>query len=424
MPARRLNGPAHPVTVTLDGRELVAEEGEPLAASLVAAGALSLARSPKFHRPRGPSCFRSACDGCLARVDDAPNVMTCRVRARAGMHVTTQNSLGSRKVDLLRVTDWFFPEGMNHHELFAGVPGVQTVMQAFARRVAGLGRLPGGESGTLPAASRRHEDVCVVGSGPSGMATALAFLRRGRKVRLIDDGVEVGGVAVAFGRDRGPFGPLLAEVHEAVRAGDLTLSLETCAGAFFGADLLVVGEHAEIVTADTFVLAVGAHDGTWAFEGNDVPGVVSARAAATMLASGVLVGDTIVLARPSGGTELGASFAARARAAGADVLEIDELPCEAIASVGSSEVSEVAVMRDGERVLFDADALVTDFPPCPSHELAVQAGAKVRHEAHGYVVLADTDGRIAPGVLGVGEMVGTAVTLEAVRAEAERVAGA
>jgi hypothetical protein len=106
------------------------------------------------------------------------------------------------------------------------------------------------------------------------------------------------------------------------------------------------------------------------------------------------------------------------------VLELDELPSEAIASVGSSEVSEVAVMRDGERVLFDADALVTDFPPCPSHELAVQAGAKVRHEARGYVVLADADGRIAPGVLGVGEMVGTAPTLEAVRAEAERVAGA
>ena len=48
----------------------------------------------------------------------------------------------------------------------------------------------------------------------------------------------------------------------------------------------------------------------------------------------------------------------------------------------------------------------------------------MRHEAHGYVVLADSDGRIAPGVLGVGEMVGTAPTLEAVRAEAARVVGA
>ena len=30
--------------------------------------------------------------------------------------------VGSKDTDLLRVADWFFPEGMNHHELFAGVP--------------------------------------------------------------------------------------------------------------------------------------------------------------------------------------------------------------------------------------------------------------------------------------------------------------
>src|SRR5437867_1026033 len=131
-----------PVTIQLDGEPIEAERGEPIAVALLAAGNLAFARSPKFHRPRGPACLRGACDGCLARVNDVPNVMTCMVPAEEGAVVRSQNTLGSREVDLLRVTDWFFPKGMNHHELFAGVPGVQRIMQTFARRVAGLGKLP------------------------------------------------------------------------------------------------------------------------------------------------------------------------------------------------------------------------------------------------------------------------------------------
>ena len=126
-----------PVSVSLDGERIVAERGEPVAIALMAAGRLAIARSPKFHRPRGPWCLRGACDGCLARVNDVPDVMTCRIPAEEGLRIETQNVAGSRDTDLLRVTDWFFPEGMDHHELLAGVPGAGRVMQALARQVAG-----------------------------------------------------------------------------------------------------------------------------------------------------------------------------------------------------------------------------------------------------------------------------------------------
>ncbi|MGO8992824.1 MAG: (2Fe-2S)-binding protein, partial [Polyangiaceae bacterium] len=74
---RRLVPPRDAVSITLDGERIVAERGEPIAAALLGAGKWTLARSPKFHRPRGPSCMRGACDGCLARVDGVANVMTC-----------------------------------------------------------------------------------------------------------------------------------------------------------------------------------------------------------------------------------------------------------------------------------------------------------------------------------------------------------
>src|SRR5260221_5428390 len=210
-----------PVTITFDGAEVQASRGEPVAAALVGAGKMALARSAKFHRPRGPACMRAACDGCLARVDQVPNVMTCLRRAEEGLAVETQNTLGSREIDLLRMTDWFFPEGLNHHELFAGVPGVQRVMQAFARRVAGLGRLP--KDTVLPRpARRRRVDTLVIGAGPSGMACALALAKRRRPVVVVDDALDLGGSLRALAAvDAKPFGRTREAFRRAVDARDV-----------------------------------------------------------------------------------------------------------------------------------------------------------------------------------------------------------
>ena len=180
-----------PVQIWLDGEATPAERGEPLAVALLAAGHLALARSPKFHRPRGPSCLRGACDGCLARVDGVPNVTTCRLPAEDGMRIETQNVAGSRDTDLLRVSDWFFPEGMDHHELLAGVPGAGRVMQALARQVAGLGRLPAQPKGPVEA-RRSQADVLVVGCGAAGMLVALQLAGRGRRVEVVDDDLTPG----------------------------------------------------------------------------------------------------------------------------------------------------------------------------------------------------------------------------------------
>src|SRR5215468_10044790 len=168
---RRSRPSRDPVTITLDGESIAAERGEPLAASLLAADKTILARSPKLHRPRGPSCFRGGCDGCLARVDGVPNVMTCLVPARGGERIDAQNVVGSRKADLLRVTDWFFAKGLDHHHLMAGVPGLSEVMQGLAGKVAGLGRIP--SSALAPRPARRLEaDVVVTGGGVAGIAAA------------------------------------------------------------------------------------------------------------------------------------------------------------------------------------------------------------------------------------------------------------
>jgi sarcosine oxidase subunit alpha len=389
------------VTIHFDGENIVAERGEPVACALLGADRWVLARSAKFHRPRGPTCLRAACDGCLARVDGEPNVMTCRVPAAEGLRVETQNVIGSRDTDLLRMADWFFPEGMNHHELFAGVPGVQRVMQAFARRVAGLGRLPK-EAATPRAAARRAVDALVVGAGAAGMMAALELVRRGRRVEVVADDLTWGGSLRALGGSAGgPAGwePTLSAFESALRAGRLTLRLQATAAAVYGDDVLVASDAGvEVVTPATLVLAPGAHDGAIAFEGNDVPGVMSARAAGRLLTHGVSPGERIVIAAPPGGGPFGEDFARRVPG----VVVVNEAP---LSARGSSRVKE-AVFADRK---VRCDALLLDLPRAPAYELCAQVGATLAHEPAGFTVRTNDGGKIRDGIYAVGEVVGTAL---------------
>lgn len=408
-----------PVTITLDGAEIRAERGEPVAAALVAEGKLVLARSPKFHRPRGPSCMRAACDGCLARVDGKPNVMTCMIAAREGMVVVSQNRLGAREADLLRMADWFFPEGMNHHELFAGVPGIQSVMQVFARRVAGLGRLPGeGADRAAPRrAFRRSADVVVVGGGAAGMAIATHLAKARRAVEVIDDQLALGGCTSALaGKAAEAFAPMRASFMDLVAKGAIRARPETVAGGLFERDLLVVGpDGAEVLETKTIVFASGAHDGVLAFEGNDVPGVMSARAGCALLSHGVRPGEKVVVVEPPGGGPFGAVYAAQDPSA-------ELVRGEPVRVKGSARAKGIVVRGlDGKERSLSCDAVLVDAPRSPAYELAEQAGAQLFHEPRGYVVRTD-GGRIAEGVFALGELTGTALDARAIEAEAERVA--
>jgi len=440
----RLAAPRDPVTLHLDGDPVVAERGEPVAVALVAAGQLALARSPKFHRPRGPACFRAACDGCLARVDGVPNVMTCRIPCREGLRIETQNVVGSRDTDLLRVADWFFPEGMNHHELLAGVPGLQRVFQGLARRVAGIGRLP--DAAATPRAARRRDvDVLVVGAGPAGMAAATVLAARGREVEVVDDDLAWGGAArILEGVAPGPWRSSMTAFAGVLARGQVRLSLRTTAAGIYGDDVLLAreaddeagerpdaGVRVEVVRARTLVLAPGAHDGGVAFEGNDVPGVLSARAGCRLLAHRVVVGARVVVACIDGGGPYGRAFAAAqpgalvVRGAPRRVSGSSRIKAVTFAGgeggAGGKGGANGGAGAGGERRV-PCDALLIDAPGAPAYELGSQAGAQLSHEVRGFVVRAGRGGRIRDGVFAIGEAVGTALEPEAIASAARDLA--
>jgi sarcosine oxidase subunit alpha len=388
--ARRLEPPKDPVAIEHDGDRLVAERGEPLAHALIAADRLLLARSPKLHRPRGPYCLRGACDGCLARVNGVPNVMTCLRPAFGGERVETQNVLGTRGVDMLRATDFLFPRGMDHHRLFAGVRGLSSVVQKFARRVAGLGRLPS-DAGSLGEARQSDADVLVVGAGAAGLAAAAEL--SGFAARVADDALVPGGSLGLVDP------PAAAHLLERARAAGARVQTSTTVAALLREPqdaegrlfaLLASDRGAELVRTRAAILAPGGHDPVIAFENDDLPGVMSARAALRLLRGGIVLGDRVAVVGTGRFSDaLEASGRVRVVPVGEDAL---------VRAAGRSRVTTV-IVRDGEREKrLEIDALLIEGPLAPSFELAAQAGAEVRFDASGYVPVADEAGRVAPGV--------------------------
>jgi len=86
------------VVVTLDGRPVIAYEGESVAALLLAEG-ITATRVTRDGEPRGVYCGMGVCFDCLVVVDGVPNTRACVTWVRDGMNVDRQVGFGAPRGD-------------------------------------------------------------------------------------------------------------------------------------------------------------------------------------------------------------------------------------------------------------------------------------------------------------------------------------
>ena len=82
------------VEITIDGKTIVALEGETIAAALSANNIRVFRRTARFKTSRKMFCGIGQCTDCTMIVDGKPNVRTCVTRVKAGMSVRTQIGRG------------------------------------------------------------------------------------------------------------------------------------------------------------------------------------------------------------------------------------------------------------------------------------------------------------------------------------------
>ncbi len=300
------------VTFQFNGRELQGFAGDTLASALLANGVQVIARSFKYHRPRGIVAAGPEEPNALMGVEHegrvTPVIQATMQALLPGMMVTTERGFPGLGLDLLRVLDFthaLWPAGF-YNKTFMW-PGWHS-WEWMIRRLAGHGRLP-----PVPGTERSyhhtlHCDVLVCGGGKSGIAEALEAARTGQRVVLVEQEARLGGQALSEqGNDRGIPAWLESAQEELARSDRVTVLRSTTVLGFHDHKLVTAVDRSDLAAhgvqrywklrAAEVVLATGATEQPLVFPDNDRPGVMLAGAVRRYLQDfGVCIGRRVVIA--------------------------------------------------------------------------------------------------------------------------------
>lgn len=153
-----------------------------------------------------------------------------------------------------------------------------------------------------------NTQVAVIGGGPAGLRAAAAAAEAGAQVLLIDNFAELGGQLVKqthmfFGSQQqfaGSRGIDIAhKLENNVRQNErVRILLEATALGIFEDDVLLVEQYGRVlkIKAERIVVATGAAERMLAFPNNDLPGVIGAGAAQTLMnVHGVKPGHQVLM---------------------------------------------------------------------------------------------------------------------------------
>ncbi len=286
-----------------NGQRIEAFEGDTVASALLAAGHRVVARSFKYHRPRG--ILGAGVEECNALIgvgvgaQHEPNLPATLVQAHPGLQVFSQNAWPSVQWDWRAINGWFSPlfsAGFYYKTFMGPFKGTRAWMffEEHIRRAAGIGKANEVPDDQRYDAQHDFVDLLVVGSGPAGLSAALAASNAGLDVMLVEQDFELGGSLLQQAADSG-WGQWLNTCMSQLRAAPRVqlLTRSTAFGLYDGRTMGVVEQAApgrhdpalgepkqrlRTVRFGAVVMACGAIERPLAFAGNDCPGVMLAGA--------------------------------------------------------------------------------------------------------------------------------------------------
>ena len=170
--------------------------GDTLASALLANGVRVVARSFKYHRPRGVIGTGFEEPNALVQVlgkDEEPNVQATCLPLSEGLSAKSQNCWPGPEFDLGGINDRIsrlIPAGF-YYKTFMWRPW-NSYAQVI-RKAAGLGEIPKVRENGHYEKRFHHCDVLIVGAGPSGLIAGLVAGQSGARVLLVDDQCHPGG---------------------------------------------------------------------------------------------------------------------------------------------------------------------------------------------------------------------------------------
>ena len=306
LPSGGLIDRGRPLAFDFDGRPYQGYHGDTLASALLANGVNLVARSFKYHRPRGifgagaeePNALVGLRGGARAE----PNLRATQIELFDGLEAASQNRWPSLAFDVGAVNGLLsplLPAGF-YYKTFMWPGSWWMAYERIIRHAAGMGRASSAPDPDHYEHCFAHCDVLVAGGGPAGLAAALAAGRAGARVILADETPAFGGGLRgenAVIDDAPALDWVARNLDELAAMTHVTLLPRACVFGYYDHNLLAIVErvadhlvappaHAPrqrrwMVRAKQVVLATGSIERSLVFANNDRPGVMLASAART-----------------------------------------------------------------------------------------------------------------------------------------------
>jgi sarcosine oxidase subunit alpha len=421
------------VNFSLDGRALSGYQGDTLASALLANDVKLIARSFKYHRPRGfvaagveePNGLFTLGSG--GRTD--PNVPGTTTELFEGLEARCQNAWPSVQFDLMAINSLAAPllsAGFYYKTFMGPSRGSWMFYEPFIRKAAGLGTAVHERDPDRYEARHAFADVLVIGGGPAGLSAAVTAGRAGKRVVLAEQDFLLGGTLLTedVGSQAESWRRQMEQELRSLPNVEI-LTRTTAFGLYDGNTVALVERRDAIrhrvrqvvitLRARSIVFATGATERPLVFRNNDLPGVMLASAVRTYLNRfAVLCGKKAVVITNN---DSAAATVSELQRAGAEVSVADLR--KGVASVeveGGKSVEGVTV--DGQRM--DCDLVCMAGGWTPAVHLTSHCGIKPKYRSDLHALV---PGGYAPNQFGAGGLNGTCTWQDAIDEGARAVGG-
>lgn len=272
------------VSFVFEGERVDGLEGDVVSSALLANNRTVMARSFKYHRPRGVLSFANHDANVMLTTGARTNVRADVEPIKEGRSYRAVNTFGGLRFDVARVLQLFskvLPVGF-YYKAFYRPRALFPWWETLIRHMAGLGRVDTTAASIRSPRRNRFCDVLIIGGGVAGLAAARQCLTQSIDCVIADENVRLGGTFdYLHARDE------LAQAEKSSILQQISESnlIEVLPGHFaagFYADTSVplVGPQGLVhVHAKSVVFATGLYEQPAVFRNNDLPGVMLASAA-------------------------------------------------------------------------------------------------------------------------------------------------
>jgi len=187
------------VSFTFDGKKYSGYKGDTIASALLRNNVSLVARSFKYHRPRGIyTCGIEEPNAIVQILNEynEPNTRATVKQIYEGMKVDSQNRWPSLNLDIGSVNNLLSPmfSAGFYYKTFMGPKGFwKKIYEPIIRRTAGLGKPPK-EFRSKSIHQNHNVDIVIVGAGLSGLIAARKLIDTEYDVLLLEQDSFLGGV--------------------------------------------------------------------------------------------------------------------------------------------------------------------------------------------------------------------------------------